>query len=141
MRKGQPQWRWDVGAVDERKEHIELRHGRAGETPYESWLPVARIGKPKNHCFPVQWLVNADAVENKALIGRAREELDFYLVEKNEPDPWAYAVYHCNTGANLYSLIHSCYFPDGQGGERVSSRVVHISDDEAPKTFGESKVT
>jgi len=81
MRKGQPQWRWDVGAVDERKEHIELRHGRAGETPYESWLPVARIGKPKNRCFLVQWLVNAEAVENQALIARAREELDFYLVE------------------------------------------------------------
>jgi len=121
MRKEQPQWRWEEGAVDERKEHIELRHGDAGKDPYENWLPVARIGKPKNRCFPVQWLVKSDAVENQALIARAREELDFYLVEKNEPDPWAYAVYHCNTGANLYSLIHCSYFPDGQRGKQVSS--------------------
>jgi hypothetical protein len=74
------------------------------------------------------------------LIARAREELDFYLVEKNEADPWAYAVYHCNTGTNLYSLIHWSYFSIGQGGERVSSRVIHISDDQASKPFGESKV-
>jgi hypothetical protein len=125
--------------VDERKEHIELRHGRAGETPYENWLAVARIGKPKSHCFPVQWLVKSDAVENEALIADAREELDFYLVEKNEPDPWAYAVYHCNTGANLYSHIHWSYFPDGQGRERVSSRVIQLSPEETAKLFGESK--
>jgi hypothetical protein len=82
MRKEQLHWRWDVGAVDERKEHIELRHSRAGETTYEKWLPVARIGKPKSHCFPVQWLFKSDAVENEALIADAREELDFHRLEK-----------------------------------------------------------
>jgi len=102
MKHGQTQRRWENGAVDERKEQIELRYGHTGEAPYENWLPVARIGKPKNHCFPVQWLVNADAVENRALIAGAREELDFYLVEKNEPDPWAYAVYHCNTRIRIH---------------------------------------
>ncbi len=122
--------------MDERKEYIELRHGYAGENPYENWSPVARIGKPKGHCFPVQWIVKADAVENEALIADAREELDFYLVEKNEPDLWAYAVYHCNTGANLYSYIHWSYFPDGQGGERVSSRVIQLSAGKKAKLFG-----
>jgi hypothetical protein len=58
--------------VDERKEHIELRHGDAGKDPYENWLPVARIGKPKSHCSPVQWLFESDAVEYQPLIADSR---------------------------------------------------------------------
>lgn len=36
-------WHWEAGEVDELKEHIELRYGNAGETPYEDWIPITRI--------------------------------------------------------------------------------------------------
>ncbi|MFH2011739.1 MAG: hypothetical protein ABIJ37_03390 [Pseudomonadota bacterium] len=141
MKKAQPQWRWEDGVVDDRKEHIELRHGNAMETPYEDWLPVARIGKPKEKVFPVQWLVKLDSPEDQVMLADARRELDFYLVEKGEPDPWAYAYYHCNTGANMYSRIHWSFFPDGRDGKRVSSLVIELSAKQAEELFGKPQKT
>ena len=41
----------------------------------------------------------------------ASKELDFYLIQKREPDPWGYAKYHCRTGANMYSKICWAYYP------------------------------
>ena len=136
MKKGQPQWHWEDGTVDEDMEHIELRHGDAAKIPYANWLPIARIGKPRHRRFPVQWLVTADTVENQAVIADARRELDFYLIEKEEPDPWAYARYHCDTGANMYSRVHWSYFPSGKRGERASSMVVQLPAEEAAELFG-----
>jgi hypothetical protein len=66
-------------------------------------------------------------------------ELDFYLVEKLERDPWAYAVYHCGTGANMYSRVHWSYFPTGAQGERLSSRVLELTDEVAEQAFGHAK--
>lgn len=40
-------------------------------------------------------------------------EIRFYLLEKGEADPWAYAVYHCSTAANVYSRIHWAHYPAG----------------------------
>jgi hypothetical protein len=85
MKKGQPQWHWEDGTVDEDMEHIELRHGDTAKIPYANWWPIARIGKPRHRRFPVQWLVTADTVENQAVVADARRELDFYLIEKEEP--------------------------------------------------------
>ena len=50
-----------------------------------------------------------------------RRELDFYLVEhpRDYPDtgdPWSYAVYHCSTGANVYSPVHWSYFKGKKDG-------------------------
>jgi hypothetical protein len=63
--------------------------------------------------FAVEWLVKQDSLAHQAMLADARRELDFYLVEKHEPDPWAYACYHCNTGANMYSRVHWLYFSTG----------------------------
>lgn len=139
MRKTQPHWRWEDGVVDERKEHIELRHGNATETAYKNWKPIARIAKPKHHVFPVEWLVRQDSPAHQAILADARRELDFYLVEKDEPDPWAYARYHCNTGANMYSRVHWSYFPTGSQGERHASKVVRLSAEESAQLFVDSR--
>ncbi len=90
------------------------------------WLPVARIGRPEGNRFPVQWLITADSSDHDAPIAKARQQLDFYLVDLREPDPWAYAKYHCNTSANMYASIHWSYFPDGSDGDRTSSMVATI---------------
>jgi hypothetical protein len=121
-------WSWRPGVVDVQGEHIEVRYEEdAGNSPYEQWIPVALIGKPTNHVFLVSWLMSSDNPSHERIIRAATMELDFYLVEKREADPWAYAKYHCNTGANMYSSVHWSYFPDGNPGERHSSSVVQLS--------------
>jgi len=137
MRNTQPEWRWEEGVADEQKEHLELRYGNADSTPYENWVLIGRIAKPKHHVFVVEWLINQDSPETKTILADARKELDFYLVEKNEPVPWDYAIYHCGTGANMYSRIHWSYFPTGRQGKRHASEVKQLSAEESSRLFGD----
>jgi len=119
-------WSWQESTVDPEGEHIELRYGDAAKNDYEEWLPIALIGKPTNHVFPVLWLVTPDNPSHEQMIDAAKKELDFYLVEMREPNPWAYAKYHCGTSANMYCAVHWSYFPNGNPGKRHSSRVIEL---------------
>ncbi len=139
MSNPQLNWQWKEGEVDERREHIELRYGDAGETPYENWTTIARIAKPKRHVFKVEWLVKEDSSEIQAMLADARKDLSYFLVELNEPNPWAYAVYHCNTSSNMYSSVHWSYFPTGNQGKRHASKVIKLSAEESAQLFGDSK--
>jgi hypothetical protein len=121
-------WSWREDVIDVQTEHIELRYGDAGNSPYEQWIPVALIGKPTNNVFPVLWLVSPDDPAHERMIDAARKELDFFLVELREPNPWEYAKYHCKTAANIYSDVHWSYFPNGNLGQRHLSSVVRLSD-------------
>lgn len=114
--------------MDVQTEHIELRYGDAAKSDYEQWVPLALIGKGLNNVFPVLWLISRDDASRERMIAAARKELDFYLIEKREPDPLAYAKYHCNTAANIYSEVHWSYFPSGNPGGRHSSSVVRLTD-------------
>ena len=121
-------WGWREADVDVQGEHIELRYGDAETSAYEQWLPVALIGRPINHVFPVQWLLPKPS--NPEIISEVQRDLDFYLVEhpKDFPGtghPWWYAQYHCNTAANMYSSVHWSYFPNGDRGQRRSSVVIN----------------
>jgi hypothetical protein len=139
MKKEFPKWRWQDGVVDPHGKHIELRYGDAGKSPYENWQPIARIGRPKKQVFPIEWLIAADSLEHEPMIIEARQELDFYLVEKGEPDPWAYAKYHCNSLANIYSRVHWSYFPRGIQGKRHSSTVRRLTKKEVALIFEDTK--
>jgi hypothetical protein len=66
------------------------------------WVPVARVGPPKGDTFPVEWLVDPAIPGNEVMVQAPSKELNFYLIEKREPDPWRYAIYHCRTGAIMY---------------------------------------
>jgi hypothetical protein len=121
-------WSCQEAVVDAQGEHIELSYGDAAESAHEQWLPIALIGRPTNHVFPVSWLMSPDNPPHQHMIDAAKKELNFYLVEKREANPWAYAKYHCNTGANMYSSVHWSYFPNGNHGQRHSSRVIQLSD-------------
>ncbi len=138
MKNTQPKWRWEEGEVDEKGEHIGLRYGNARKASHENWTPIARLAEPKDHVFQVEWLVKQELPENAAMLADTRRDLDFYLVEKEESDPWAYALYHCNTGANMYSSVHWSYFPTGSQGERHASRVIKLSAEESAKLFGDA---
>ena len=135
-------WRWEQGAVDERREHIELHYGNAENTPDEVWIPVARIAKPKNHLFVVEWLIDQDSPSNRIMVDYARRELDFFLVEHDidvMSDHWDYAIYHCGTSGNMYSDIHWSYRTKGSQGEQQSSRIIELSENQSKRLFGTSK--
>ena len=121
-------WRWREGSVDATEEHIELRYGDASKTNHESWLPIALVGRPADRVFPVFWLMKPDDPSHEEMISAAKRELDFYLVELLEPDPWAYAKYHCNTAANIYSSVHWSYIPNGNCEQRHSSMTLRTRD-------------
>jgi hypothetical protein len=66
------------------------------------------VGAPSGEVFPVQFLLGGASPAEQKMVQDAKDELTFYLAEKGEKDPWAYALYHCNTAANLYSSVHWC---------------------------------
>ena len=106
-------WRWAKGPVDRSLEHIEIRYGSVNDGGWESWVPAALVGKPKDRTFPVELLLPEDDPLNGEIIKAVKKELNFYLVklaERGEEDLWAYALYHCNTASNIYSNVHWSYF-------------------------------
>jgi hypothetical protein len=99
-------WSWREGSVDRRRDHLVLSHDA-----FKS--PLAVVGPAVEGVFPVE-LTEVRSVSDPDLgkaLEAARRELDFYLVELSEPDPWAYAIYHCRTMSNVYSSIHWSWHP------------------------------
>jgi hypothetical protein len=100
MGESRPQWRWGEAAVDRSEPHLRIVHDE-----HPSGV-VALVGQPENGAFPVEFLVGPDEREAASVLEDVRRELDFYLVEKGEPDPWGYAHYHCWTMANVMGKVH-----------------------------------
>lgn len=92
--------RWSAGVVDLGIEHIKLFVG-----PYGNGAQVIALLAPTgDRSFTVQFVV--DKTGHAAAMADVTRELNFYLVEKGEENPWAYAKYHCNTASNIYSSVH-----------------------------------
>jgi hypothetical protein len=105
-------WSWREGTVDRTSNHFELRYGSADDSGWDGWVPVALVGPAVNGVFDVQFLID-QANESQAQPVRALiKELDFYLIELNERDPWKYARYHATTMSNAMSSIHWSFFPE-----------------------------
>lgn len=92
------------GTVDQTGEVIAISYG-------EEDIPVALIAKDEKGQFVVQFLLSetTEDPEIRKILKSVYRELDFYLVKKNEKDPWAYAKYHCGSAANMYSKVHWSY--------------------------------
>ena len=112
---GAAEWSWREAKVDMRGDYIALLHGSA-DAPPGSWVPAARVGPPRGHVFPVEWLVDANAVENRELVRALTFDLDYYLKDVGRPDPWAYAQYHCDTMSNWYGDVHWAWVPASPSG-------------------------
>ncbi len=98
---------WHEGIVDTTIEHIEILYGDFEKHGEEGLVPVARLSPGGGkHSFVVEFLVKAGQPNTTEMLEKSRSQLDFFLVEKGEPDPWAYAKYHCGTAANIYSDVH-----------------------------------
>ena len=111
-------WSWRELPVKADEAHFQLRHSSHPEEPAAQWLLVALIGPPANRTFPVQWLLDAAEPAYSKAVRAVRRELDFYLVDKGELDPWNYAKYHCGTMANVYSDVHWSFRNRGKGGKK-----------------------
>jgi hypothetical protein len=105
--------RWQEGEVDRTKEHFELRYGSARDSDPSEWILVAVIGPPKARLVNVQFLVEPGDAKNAATVSDVMKEIQFYLIDKREPNPWGYAQYHCGTASNIYSNVHWGYFKEG----------------------------
>lgn len=99
------------GPVDRVKEHFELRYESQVkfESDWSDWVPVALVGPPKASIVNVQFLIEPGDPKNSKAVDAVRKELQFYLFDLRERDPWSYAKYHCGTGANIYSNVHWGY--------------------------------
>jgi hypothetical protein len=104
-------WSWQEGPVDRANEHFELRYGSAEHGGWSNWLPLAVIGSPKAGTVNVQFLLDAAEPKNAEAVCDVKKEIQFYLIEKGEPGPWAYSQYHCGTQSNFHSHVHWSYHP------------------------------
>ncbi len=80
---------WKEGPVDKKEEHLELVCG--GFRGSKGCVSVALVSAPKNSLCSVQLLIGASDEQNSKMLDSVRKELDFYLIEKGEANPWAYA--------------------------------------------------
>jgi hypothetical protein len=111
-------WCWIVGKVSSEEEHIEIRFGNAANSGGNEWKPIARVAAPKEQIFTVEFLVEAEDPGVIDMVKAVKKELDYYLVDKREKNPWAYARYHCGTASNVYSNVHWSFFHEKAKPER-----------------------
>jgi ribosomal protein S18 acetylase RimI-like enzyme len=116
MEQDKHRWRWTEGKVNTAEEHIKMYYGKVQDSDRKQWPIIALLSPPKEKKFTVQFLLPAKGIKEQKMIREVRRELDFYLVEKKEENPWAYARYHCGTAANLYWKVHWSFFPKGWKG-------------------------
>jgi hypothetical protein len=88
-------------------------------------------------------MIAPDNSEHLQMIAATKADLDFFLVEKGESDPWAYALYHCGTSSNVYSSVHWSFVDGWHAREpevlyeshRERDLYNHSSDESAYRDF------
>ncbi|MBZ5677084.1 MAG: hypothetical protein LAP61_22805 [Acidobacteriia bacterium] len=98
--------KWQEGQVDRTKEHFEVRYDSAEDSGWSEWIPVAVVGPPIAGIVNVQFLIEPSHPRNADIVSDVAREIQFYLIDKRERKPWAYARYHCGTFANVFSKVH-----------------------------------
>jgi len=116
-------WQWITGIVNDKDDHIKIWHA-------ENENAVALVAPGQDRSFVVQFLLadNPEDIQTCKIIEEVRKELDYFLVEKREENPWAYAKYHCNSGANMYSKVRWVYFPKGRVDPHRTRKVTFKTD-------------
>jgi len=113
---------WQTGPVDRTKEHFELRYGSIEDAGWSAWTPIALIGPAMRGVVQVQFLVEPGDPENAEPVSNVKREIQFYLFELGERDPWTYAQYHCGTTSNAISKVHWSFFDPGKRVELSKKR-------------------
>lgn len=97
------------GIVNRDEEHIMLIYGDPNEVDPEDFIPVALVAPLPGEGFVVQHTLSGDDPQAEKMVRQAQHELRYYLAELGEPDPWAYAIYHCGSVVNWYSRVRWVY--------------------------------
>ncbi len=99
-------WKRIEGIVNTDNDHIKITYGTDS-------IPVAFVAPGGRKAFIIEFLSRSDKSDRpmEKILDEVRKELDFYLVEKGEEDPWKYSIHHCRTAANLYSEVHWGWHP------------------------------
>ena len=118
MKNKKQLWRWITGNVDASEEHIEIRFGSARHSGWDEWIPIALVSAPDGYTFTVQFLIKAQKPHEMEMINEVKRQLDFYLIDKREEDPWTYAHHHCGTSANVYSMVHWSFYLKAENLDR-----------------------
>ncbi len=105
-------WRWEERPVDKAQDHFEILYGDVNTQEVEKWVLVALVSTPVGTTFSVMFFIEPNDAESSKMVDAVRKELDFYLVEKGEPNPWNYAKYHSSSASNVYSNVHWAYHRD-----------------------------
>lgn len=95
---------WQEGRVDQTQPHLKIVYVPDIEHEGPSFV-IAAILPPEQYVFRVELFpanlpVELDPVP---IIDGVKRELDYYLIELREADPWKYAKYHCTSASNFYS--------------------------------------
>lgn len=115
------EWRWEKGIVEESGEHIDLLYGDANEQDPAEFACIARLSPPVKMKFTVQFFPSDNEANDRSIVQEVCRELNYYLVDLREGDPWAYAKYHCTTASNWYSNVHwVCFEGRGNEGDRIA---------------------
>lgn len=95
---------WLVGVVNPDDEHVVLSYG---EFEREQ-TPVALVAAGPGRAYTVQFMLEPgqEDTRGRSMVDEVRGELDFHLVELDEPDPWAYPRYHGATAWNACGSVH-----------------------------------
>ena len=96
------------GPVSPDGEHMSLSYG-AFDAPGRDEPPfpeVARVSPPQKGVITLELLIDDSTAHDEEIIAAVRRRVHWLFVEKREPNPWAYARYHCTTSANIYSRVH-----------------------------------
>ncbi|MDX9982500.1 MAG: tetratricopeptide repeat protein, partial [Lentisphaeria bacterium] len=108
----------EEGWVDRLGEHFTLTCDNVGE---DSSRLVARLAPVAPNRGVLEFLIDSEDASYAEVREAVLELLNFFLVEKEEPNPWQYFRYHCGTTANVYSRVHVGYRPANWVSEEVRS--------------------
>lgn len=120
MESNNNDWRCVEGSVDQAAEHFRIVYGDEGTL-------MARVAQGADKTFVVEYESRpTPGGDSQQALDAVRREIEFYLLEVGGPDPWAYAIYHCGTTANVYSKVHWGYVPgrSDRKGEAVPRKMV-----------------
>lgn len=106
-----------AGVVDRDCEYMVLGCGDG----FDEFIPVALVAPSADGTFTVEVVMPPDDPRAATALPAAVRELRFYLVEKGERNPWAYAKYHTSTAANAYSSIHWAWITPGHDERDLQS--------------------
>ena len=101
---------WEKGKVDRTKPHFKLTYGDLNKVDPKDFIPVALVSEPDHFKFTVEFVLSGESGRDKKVLDHAVKEINFYLIELREKNPFAYARYHCGTASNIYSHIHWSFY-------------------------------